>query len=131
MKRFSALLLIPFLLLTAGCLPTPPPELLITRTPQPAATTPPEVPQETAPPSSPMPIEIGSRTVVVDEIIRGFLCDDAWRGVIYVDADVEVLPWENEATFLRACDLVIEPGTIVYVADHPGEVFYKGCSCHE
>jgi hypothetical protein len=130
MKRFFALLPIPFLLLAAACLPTPPPELLITRTPQPASTTPSGIPQETTP-SSPMPVEIGSRTVVVDEVIRGFLCDDTWRGVIYVDADVEVLPWDDEAIFLRECDLVIEPGTVVYVADHPGEVFYKGCSCHE
>jgi hypothetical protein len=131
MKRFFVLLLVPFLLFAAACLPTPPPELLITRTPQPAVTTPSEIPQETTPSSSPMPIEIGNRTVDVDEVIHGFLCDDSWRGVIYVDGDVEVLPWEGESTFLRECALVIEPGTIIYVAEHPGEVFYKGCSCHE
>ena len=101
---------------------------MVTQTPSLTATLPSEN-QEDA--RSPVPIEIGNRTVTVDEVIHGFLCDDSWRGVIYVDADVEVHPWTDEATFLRQCDLEIAQGTVVYVAEHPGEVFYKGCSCHE
>ncbi|MGD8815414.1 MAG: hypothetical protein PVI78_13155 [Anaerolineales bacterium] len=131
MKRLIALMLILHLLLLAACLPTPPPELLITNTPHSSSTYPSENQEDVTPSSTTMPIEIGNRTVDVNEVIHGFLCDDSWRGVIYVEADVEVHPWSDEATFLRQCNLEIAQGTVVYVADHPGEVFYKGCSCHE
>ena len=37
---------------------------------------------------------------------------------------------EDNPLFLKGCDLHIEPNTIVYVADHNDQPFYKGCSCH-
>jgi hypothetical protein len=49
---------------------------------------------------------------------------------VYVTCDVEVLPWEAQPTFLKGCDLSIEPDTIVYVADHYDAPYYNGCSCH-
>ena len=49
---------------------------------------------------------------------------------MYVTCDVQVLPWEDQPTFLRDCDLDIAPETVVYVAYHHDEPYYNGCSCH-
>jgi len=75
-------------------------------------------------------VEIGGKTVLVDRIVEGPLCNDTWSGTIYVTCNVQVYPWEGQPTFLDDCDLTIEPGTVVYVADHGDEPYYKGCSCH-
>ena len=69
--------------------------------------------------------------VAVDKIVRGLLCNDAWSGTIYVAEDIEVYAWTDEPTFLRGCNLQVAPGTVAHVAAHPGEVFYRGCTCHE
>jgi hypothetical protein len=69
--------------------------------------------------------------VSVDRIIEGLLCDDFWQGTIYVSPDVQVNPWTDDPTFLRECNFRVSEGTIVHVAAHPGETFYKGCSCHQ
>jgi hypothetical protein len=82
----------------------------------------------------PVEIEIRNRMVRVDEIVHGFVCDDQWRGTVYVDCDVEVPDYEvvseEEANFFKGCNLQIEEGTVVYVAFHNDEAYYKGCSCH-
>jgi hypothetical protein len=83
------------------------------------------------PPPTRTSLEIGGRTVSVDEVIHGFLCDDTWDGTIYVADDIQVNAWEDEPSFLRECSLEVSPGTVVHVAAHPGEVFYRGCTCHE
>jgi len=49
---------------------------------------------------------------------------------VYVTCDVQVLEWKDRPTFLEDCDLVIEPGTVVYVAAHNDAAYYNGCSCH-
>jgi len=77
-----------------------------------------------------IPVEIEGKTVYVDRIVSGFLCDDNWSGTIYVD-EVQVHEWQNTPTFLRDCNLKIELGTVVYAAAHDGTRFLKGCSCHE
>ena len=41
-----------------------------------------------------------------------------WRGTVYVACNVQVYPWEELPTFLKDCDLEIEPDTVVYVAYH-------------
>jgi hypothetical protein len=87
--------------------------------------------QDADPSATPAMVEIGSRTVSVDKVVHGLLCDDVWSGTIYVAADVRVNPWVDEPAFLRDCNLEVRAGTIVYVAAHPGETFYKGCTCHE
>jgi hypothetical protein len=82
----------------------------------------------------PVEIEIRNRTVSVDKIVHGFVCDDQWSGTVYVDCDVEVPDYEviseEEANFFEGCDLQIEEGAVVYVAFHNDEAYYKGCSCH-
>ena len=84
--------------------------------------------------SFPVEINIRQRTEKVDKIVHGYLCDDQWRGTVYVDCDVSVPDWElsenGEAKFFTGCDLEIEEGTVVYVAYHNDEAYYKGCSCH-
>jgi hypothetical protein len=77
-----------------------------------------------------IPVEIKGKTVFVDRVVSGFLCDDNWSGTIYV-GEVQVHEWEDTPTFLRDCSLNIEPGTVVYAAAHNGTRFLKGCSCHE
>jgi len=86
-----------------------------------------------APPTAPSAIRIGGKTVEVDRVIHGPLCNDTWRGTVYVACDVQVVAWDKdgEPTFLDGCDLVIEPDTVVYVAAHNNAAYYKGCaSCH-
>ncbi|MDD3828702.1 MAG: hypothetical protein PHY79_22280 [Anaerolineae bacterium] len=91
---------------------------------------PPELLPTPLPCSTAGPVEIGGKTVLVDRIVEGPLCNDTWSGTIYVTCNVQVYPWEGQPTFLDDCDLTIEPGTVVYVADHGDEPYYKGCSCH-
>jgi hypothetical protein len=85
--------------------------------------------------SSPEQIEIrslfGKKTVIVDEVIHGRICDDTWRGTVYVACDLELPAWEQDAFFLSDCDLTIEPGTLVFVAAHNDKQYSEGCSCHE
>ena len=84
------------------------------------------------PTPTPAAVEIGGKTITVDQIVSGPLCNDTWAGTVYVTCDVQVAPWEKDETplFFQNCNLEIEPGTIVYVADHNDAAYYKGCSCH-
>jgi hypothetical protein len=92
------------------------------------------VPPEQLPTPQPFPtptqIEIGGKSLPVDRVVEGPLCNGTWRGTVYVTCNVQVYPWEEQPTFLKDCNLTIEPGTVVYVADHGDEPYYKGCSCH-
>jgi hypothetical protein len=80
--------------------------------------------------SSPISMEIGGRTITVDKVIEGPLCNDTWSGTVYVTCNVQVYPWEEQPTFLKNCNLTIAPETIVFVADHNDTAYYNGCSCH-
>lgn len=78
------------------------------------------------------PVEIGGRMMEVDRLVEGPLCNDAWSGTVYVGCNVQVVQWTGEEypTFLKNCNLTIEPETIVYVAAHNDTAYYNGCSCH-
>jgi hypothetical protein len=80
--------------------------------------------------ASPIRVKIGRKAIPVDQVVQGPLCNGRWRGTVYVACDVQVLPWADVPTFLKDCDLSIEPGTIVYVAYHNDTPYYNGCSCH-
>jgi hypothetical protein len=80
--------------------------------------------------SSPIPMEIGGRTINFDQVVEGPLCNGTWSGTVYVACNVQVYPWVEQPTFLKDCDLEIEPGTVVYVASHNNTAYYNGCSCH-
>ena len=75
-------------------------------------------------------VEIKGREVQVDRIINGSLCNDSWRGSVYVPCEIQILEWDENPTFLEKCELKIEPGTVVYVAAHNDDPYYQGCSCH-
>lgn len=82
------------------------------------------------PPLNPTLVTISGKQVLVDKVVQGPLCNDAWQGVVYVDCDVQIAAWQESPTFLNDCDLEIEPDTVVYVAAHNDAAYYKGCSCH-
>ena len=75
-------------------------------------------------------MEIGGRTIPVDKVVEGPLCNDTWSGIVYVGCNVQVYRWEEDPTFLKDCKLTIAPETVVYVAYHYDTAYYKGCSCH-
>ena len=81
--------------------------------------------------NQPQAIEIDRMEVVVDEIIRGPVCNDNWSGTLYVTCDIQIPAWDEEELFFQDCDLEIEEGTIVYVEAHGNQPYFKGCSCHE
>jgi len=83
--------------------------------------------------AAPVLVEIGGKAIAVDRVIHGSLCNDVWRGTVYVDCDIQIAAWDEEQGpfFLDSCDLTIEPGTVVYVASHNNTAYYKGCAvCH-
>jgi len=78
-------------------------------------------------------VQIGKKMIEVDRVIHGPVCNDTWSGTIYVACDVQIVEWKEGGApnFLDGCELIIEPGTVVYVAAHNNAVYYKGCdSCH-
>jgi hypothetical protein len=122
-----AVLLIPL----SGCKPAASACQQVTGTPR-YLTTPPEaLPTPTSGPSpTPFLMEINGRTIPIDRIIEGPLCNDTWSGTVYVTCNVQVYPWQEDPTFLKNCNLSISPGTVVYVAYHNDTAYYNGCSCH-
>ena len=70
----------------------------------------------------------------LDKLVDYPLCNDDWSGTVYVSCDAQVAESELDAQanplFLKGCNLNIAPNTVVYVAAHNDEAFYKGCSCH-
>jgi hypothetical protein len=75
-------------------------------------------------------MEIGGRTINVDKVVEGPLCNDTWSGTVYVTCNVQVYQWEEQPTFLKNCNLTIAPETVVYVAYHRDTAYYNGCSYH-
>jgi len=75
-------------------------------------------------------MEVNGRTITIDRIVKGPLCNDTWSGTVYVTCNVQVYSWQEDPTFLRNCNLSITPGTVVYVAYHNDAAYYNGCSCH-
>ena len=82
------------------------------------------------PSPTPFSMKIKGQTIQFDRVIEGPLCNDTWNGTVYVACDVQVYAWEEQPTFLKYCDLKIEPQTVVYVAYHNNSPYYNGCSCH-
>jgi hypothetical protein len=102
---------------------------LTTQTPQ-YLTVPPEKLPTPTPVTEGRSVVVGRSEVHVDKVIVGPLCNDSWNGTIYVSCDVQVYPWVENPTFLKDCQLDIEPQTVVYVAYHNNTAYYNGCSCH-
>jgi hypothetical protein len=76
-------------------------------------------------------VDVHGKTIEVDRVIHGPLCNAALKGTVYVACDVIVKKWDEKPTFLNGCDFSVEPGTIIYVAAHNDTAYYNGCSsCH-
>ncbi len=76
-------------------------------------------------------LQIGSKTIAFDRVIRGPVCNDTWEGTVYVACDVQVAKWEDKPNFLEKCNLQVDQDAVVYVAAHNNAPYYKGCSeCH-
>lgn len=76
-------------------------------------------------------LQIGKKMIEFDQVIHGPICNDTWKGTVYVACDVQVVKWQDKPNFLDGCNLNIEPDSIVYVALHNNAPYYKGCSeCH-
>ena len=73
---------------------------------------------------------VGKSEILVDKVVEGALCNDTWKGTVYVTCDVQVYPWVEQPTFLKDCQLEIDPQAVVYVAYHNNTAYYEGCSCH-
>jgi hypothetical protein len=118
------------LILLSGCQPTKPACPPVAGTPQYLAAPPTELAATPGPSPTPATIKIGGRTISVDKVVEGPLCNDVWSGTVYVSCNVQVVAWVEEPLFLKNCNLIIEPGTVVYVAYHNNAAYYNGCSCH-
>jgi hypothetical protein len=92
---------------------------------------PPFPPEETSNSSQSEKIDIQGKTIQVDEVITGLVCNDTWRGTVYVTCNIQIPAWEKDAFFFQDCDLDIEEGTVVYVEAHRNKPYKKGCTCHE
>ena len=90
-----------------------------------------ELPMPTLEPAAtPVVMDIHGKSISVDKVVEGPLCNDTWSGTVYVKCNVQVYPWQESPTFLKDCNLSIAPGTVVYVAYHNDTAYYNGCSCH-
>lgn len=116
-------------LFLAGCQRTVQVCLPVTGTPQYLTLPPDELATPTPAPGA-LQVEIGRKSMQVDRVVEGALCNDTWHGVVYVACNVQVYPWEDQPTFLKNCNLNIDEGTVVYVAYHNNAAYYNGCSCH-
>lgn len=93
-----------------------------------------EAPPPTPVSSAPLQVEIQGKLMEVDKVVDYPLCNDNWKGTVYVSCDAQVAEAEMDVDtnplFLKGCNLKIEPDTVVYVAAHNDAAYYKGCSCH-
>lgn len=129
MRYRLTLLLFILLVFLTGCQSSDPICPTLTGTPQ-YLSVPPDELAALLPANGPGQVEIGRQTIQMDKIVEGPLCNDTWNGNVYVTCNVQVYPWEEHPTFLKDCELDIEPGTVVYVAYHNNTAYYNGCSCH-
>lgn len=85
-------------------------------------------------PTVPVEVEIQGKRMQVDKVVDYPLCNDDWKGIVYVSCEARVadaeLDAESNPLFLKGCNLNIAPNTVVYVAAHNDAAYYKGCSCH-
>jgi hypothetical protein len=102
----------------------------VTGTPESLSLPPDQLPTPTPGPGGTMEVVINGRSMTVDKVVEGPLCNDTWSGVVYVGCNVQVFDWVDQPLFLKDCNLMIEPGTVVYVAYHNNSAYYNGCSCH-
>jgi hypothetical protein len=129
MKPVSVWKLLGLLFLLAGCQSTTSACPTTTGTPN-FLTIAPELLATPTPGADQYLVKIGREEMLADKVVEGPLCNDTWQGTVYVACGVQVYPWTEEPTFLKDCQLNIDPQAVVYVAYHNNTAYYKGCSCH-
>lgn len=129
LRAYPFILLI-LLTLLSGCSDQPSSSAPEGCKPQALTTAARDFPTPTPSAGAPKLMEIGGKSIKVDKVVQGALCNDTWSGTVYVGCEIQVYPWEKHPTFLDNCNLNIKPGTVVYVAAHNNTVYYNGCSCH-
>ncbi len=91
MKYSPSIFLSILLLLLTGCQEGKPACSVVTGTPQ-YLTVPPEVLATPIPGPSPIQYVIDGKTMQVDKVVEGPLCNDTWSGTVYVTCNVQVYP---------------------------------------
>ena len=129
MKPRSIWKVLGLLLLLAGCQNTTPFCPTTAGTPL-FLTVPPDQLPTSTPAAGPYLVQVGREDIQVDKVVEGPLCNDTWEGTVYVTCDVQVYAWTEQPTFLKDCQLNVDPQAVVYVAYHNNTAYYKGCSCH-
>jgi hypothetical protein len=129
MKFSLSIVLLSILFLVASCQEATPVCPTVTSTLEYLTMAPDKLPTPT-PASGQFLVEVGRKVIIVDKVVTGPLCNDNWNGTVYVGCDVKVYAWQEQPTFLKNCQLNIDPQTVVYVADHNNTAYYNGCSCH-
>jgi hypothetical protein len=61
------------------------------------------------PPSGSQTMLVGRKEIRVDKLVEGPLCNDTWRGTVYVACDVQVYPWQEDPSFLRNASWRLSP----------------------
>jgi hypothetical protein len=79
-------------------------------------------------------VEINGKVMEIDQFVNYPICNDTWSGIVYVNCDARVAKTEiysgENPLFFKGCNLTIQPNSVIYVAAHNDQAFYKGCSCH-
>ena len=131
MKNLAFILSGILLITLAACQPQEPVCEIKTGTPVYLTALPESIPTPTPKPgSAPIPVKVGGKTILADQVIEGPLCKGNWSGTVYFTCKLQVYAWTEKPLFLKNCSLNIEPGTVVYVAYHNDSAYYNGCSCH-
>ena len=81
-------------------------------------------------PQAPTQVEVNGKMILVDQVVSGNICSGTWSGTVYVACSLHIAAWEDVPNFLEGCSLVIESGSVIYVAAHNDTPYYQGCSCH-
>ena len=100
MRYITALSSVILLILVSGCQESVPVCPTATGTPQYLVIQPDEL-ATTTPSSVPFQVDIGGKSMQVDKVVAGPLCNDTWSGTVYVGCDVQVYAWQEEPTFLK------------------------------
>jgi hypothetical protein len=129
MKYFVLIILGLISILAVGCQKATPVCPPVTGTPEYLTIAPEALPSPTPAPEKTW-VVIGRNEIQVDKVVEGSLCNDDWSGTVYVGCNVQVYAWQEEPTFLKNCQLNIDPQAVVYVAYHNNTAYYTGCSCH-
>ena len=81
---------------------------------------------------SPVSLDVDGKMMQFDQVIHGPLCNNHLSGSVYIACDIQIPAWQDKPNFLDGCNLIVDPGSVVYVAAHNNAPYYQGCDyCHK